>query len=261
MLSFIIPVKSRAVSQDWERFSKLFQRTLHSVLNQSNPNFEVIVVGHELPNITTYKDQIRFIPVHFEVPLLGEDWETNRHKKEEDKAKKIMVGYEQVTDACTHIMVVDADDGIHKDLAKFVQNNLESKAIGWYFTKGFYYREGSRFIFKNIKTFHALCGSCLIIKRAVFPKLIERRPWLYYHHETIEIEGIPLEPFPFEGAIYSMVNGENHFMSSGHAKHLINKPSSSKRLLVKSLRDKMKKYRPQLVGSQLKKSFNFYPIP
>src|SRR5690606_1555588 len=97
MLTFIIPVKSKKVSNSWGYFSKLFERTLKSICNQTSNKFRVVVVCHEKPDTDFEHPNLEFIHVDFEPPLLNPDTK-DKHDglKEEDKARKILAGLDYI---------------------------------------------------------------------------------------------------------------------------------------------------------------------
>ena len=261
MLTFVVPVKSAQLASDWPAFCTLFERTLRSICNQENQNYRVIVVCHELPNISYENDKVDYIEVPFAVPVLESgNWGKNRELKEGDKANKILVGYEEAVKYKTdYIMVVDADDCISNKISGFVDER-NGNVVGWYINKGYYYKEGAGYLFLNRKTFNNLCGSCIIIRADLFTQLIVDDPWLYYYHELKVLpNGNLLNPLPFIGALYSMANGENHFMSAEHAIKLIKKPKIDMSFF-KVQYNKIAKYRIRFITNKFKKNFGFYKI-
>ncbi|QDO94020.1 hypothetical protein FNB79_08500 [Formosa sediminum] len=157
-------------------------------------------------------------------------------------------------------MVVDADDLISNKIASFV-NKQKTNAPGWYINKGYYYKEGTNYLFLNKKTFNNLCGSCLIVRTDLFLKLIVNDPWLYYYHELMELPGnIKSQAIPFSGALYSMANGENHFMSSEHAIKLMTKQKISYKQNIINLYNKFLKYIVRPLTPNFKKNFGFYKV-
>ena len=262
MFTFIVPVKSAKLASDWPAFSRLFERTLKSICNQKSQNFRVIVACHELPEVQYQNEKVEYLQVSFPPPTLVEDdWDKNRELKEGDKANKILAAHEKaMTYNPDFIMVVDADDLISNRIVSFTESQKKDTP-GWYIKKGYYYREGAPYLFLNKKTFNNLCGSCIIIRPDLFPLLIIKEPWLYYYHELKEVgDGTELVPLPFAGALYSMANGENHFMSVQHAKKLINKPKIANGKFLLSLWHKFLKYRIRPLTGSFKKSFSFYQV-
>ena len=59
MLCFITALKSKAVASDWIRVCELFESTLRSAYNQTDPDFRIIVVCHERPDLKErYDDRV-----------------------------------------------------------------------------------------------------------------------------------------------------------------------------------------------------------
>lgn len=264
MLTFIVPVKSEKLAADWPAFCKLFERSLKSICNQINREFKVVVVCHEIPTITFESDKVTYIQVDFPPPVLVEnDWDKNRALKEGDKAKKIQKGMafaEQ--EKPDYVMVVDSDDCVSNRIVSFVADQ-DQNSPGWYVKKGYYYKEGAKYVFLNKHTFNNLCGSCIIIRPDLFHHLFRIEPWLYYFHERIELPDkskTQLTPLPFAAALYSMANGENHFMSVQHAKKLVTQPKLIGGQYFKTLFKKLAKYRIRFMTKSFRKSFNFYKV-
>lgn len=215
MLVFIVPLKSRKVSQSWEQVCNLFERSIKSICNQTSPDFRVIVVCNEKPEITFTHPHITYLEVDFP------------HHKESspivigdtDKGRKILAGLTYARQlAPSHTMFVDADDCVSKHLAEFV--NQHSNSNGWFINKGYKYREGSNFIFVRSNNFYHVSGTCNIIKYELneLPETPEyNRGCGYYkpyivHRRISSIlaqRGTPIEPLPFAGAVYIVENGEN----------------------------------------------------
>ena len=264
MLTFIVPVKSKKLAADWSAFCKLFERSLRSICNQKNRNFKVIVVCHEIPKIDFESDKVTYVQVDFKPPtLVKDDWDKNRALKEGDKAKKIQKGMEHARQSHPeYVMVVDSDDCVSNKIVSFVAEQNQN-APGWFVKKGYYYREGAPYVFLNKHTFNNLCGSCIIIRSDLFHYLFRTEPWLYYFHERTELPdeaNTQLTPLPFAAALYSMANGENHFMSVQHAKKLVKQPKVVTGAFFRTFFKKLAKYRIRFLTKNFKESFNFYHV-
>lgn len=260
MIAFLIPVKSKQLSSDWVSFSKLVERTLGSVCQQTNDEFRVIVVCHEMPETNFFHENLEFITVDFEPPKLieGEN-DLNNSLKEKDKALKVKAGIETAKKyAPNFYMVVDSDDCISNKIANYV-NGQVAKAGGWYMKKGYFYKEGGRFAYLNTESFNRFCGTSLIINADRIEKMFIENPLLSFNHK-IDPQSLGLVSFPFPAALYSMGNGENHAMSTERMDGLLKKSKKSFTTIVKSMISKAKKYRPQPLSSRFKKQFNFYKI-
>lgn len=74
---------------------------------------------------------------------------------------------------------------------------------------------GRRVLALNTKNFNTLCGSCIIIKPELMGGAFRTEPYLEFRHATIDYSVYgSLRPFPYPGAVYSMANGDNIFMSA-----------------------------------------------
>lgn len=215
MLCFIIPLKSARVSNSWELVSKLFERTIRSVCNQTTPDFRVIVVCHERPNIEFDHPNITYIEVDLPIPTWKDD--KDHASREQDKQKKIFMGLIHARQFNpTHVMLVDADDCVSRNLAAFVGSNPQCN--GWFFVRGYEHKDGSQSVLLRRKKFHLKCGTSFILKYdLIVPSEnttiddIDRK--FLYHQNLVEImarKGKPLEPLPFAGAVYVTENGANY---------------------------------------------------
>ena len=262
MLCFIVPVKSKVVSNDWGRFVKLVERTLKSLTNQDSLKYRVIVVCHELPEINYNHDKIEFVQVDFAPPELNPKGtrDENREKKEVDKSKKIKLGVEVAKKYNpNYLMVVDSDDLISNKIVSFVLAQDQSSP-GWYINKGYNYKEGAKYVFYKNRTFNHLCGSSIIVRADLMDDMFVTDPWLWYMHETMETSEGALKPIPFPAGVYSIANGENHFMSPGYAGVMIKRYVFNLRK-YRQLVEKLSKYRIRPLNNKFKKTFNFYQIP
>lgn len=264
MIAFLVPVKSKKLSSDWPKFSQLLERTLKSINGQKDRDFQIVVACHELPYNRYEHPQVHYVQVDFDPPVItGKDWEGDRQLKEGDKARKIVSAYEFASKefAIDYFMVVDSDDCIHNGISKYVNARTETNAPGWFINKGYFYQEGKKLAWKIRSNFNIRCGSCIIIRKDLFPQLIQKEPYLYYFHEKTELEdGLKLAPFPLAGTIYSMANGENHYMSSSKMIAMVNQTKFFTLAHIQSVISKVTRYRPRLIGSSFKRTYNFYSV-
>ena len=257
MLVFIIPVKSPAISQNWTLFSKLFERCIKSICSQTSSCFRVIVVCNEKPQTSFDSPCIDYVMVDFPPPesekvssLIG-----IQSPKEKDKAQKILAGLEYARKYdSTHTMVVDADDCVNRDLAKFVEQNPDGD--GWFIKKGYVYKEGKKYIYLNRQNFNHLCGTSIIVKSKWSQLLIDEGR--YYNHCADSLNnGIKLQPLPFAGAVYSVENQENYRMTAAAIKDL--KGDSYRRGIGELVR-KLAKYRLYFLTNSIRRQFGLYKI-
>ncbi|PSB01243.1 glycosyltransferase family A protein [Merismopedia glauca] len=265
MLVFIIPVKNKKISRSWDLLSKLFERCLKSLCNQTSPNFRVVVVCNEKPDTQFDHPHIHYVNVDFPPPISESDEPENStgyaygqsqkiNKQNADKARRIAKGLEYAERFNpSYFMVVDADDCVNRHLSEFVEQHQD--VDGWLLKKGYVYREGSKLLWLNRKTFNEVCGTSLIMKyswrNALFP-----RPD-FYNHLFKQIPGANVKQLPFVGAIYSIGNGENIYMGS-HTQTAIKKQVFQGGILV--FLQKALKYRLSWLTKSLINDFSLYTV-
>lgn len=265
MLVFIMPVKSKEITNSWDILSKLVERCVKSACNQTSPNFRVVVVCNEKPNILFQHPHIYYVEVDFPVPIY-KDSEPERlkgydyalHSKEivmknADKARKILRGIEFSHQfQPSHIMVVDCDDCVSKKLAEYVDRHQDGD--GWVFRKGYIYRENSKILYMNTKTFNQTTGTSVIIKYGLH-KLLFENPELYAHSFNV-LPGANIQPLPFVGAVYTIENGENILANKEITSQIINTNLMTD---IGSLIKKIFKYRLVFLRKSITDEFGLYP--
>ncbi|MEO1134802.1 MAG: glycosyltransferase family 2 protein, partial [Cyanobacteria bacterium J06639_1] len=141
MLCFVMALKSKAVSKNWKLVSELFENTLYSAYNQIDPDFRIIAVCHEIPELKRdYDDRVELLSVDFPPPDGSIRAETMK-----DKWKKISVGLIRAGELNPDfVMLMDADDLVSRRLSQYVNQHKDSN--GWIFDLGYKYQFGSQWI-------------------------------------------------------------------------------------------------------------------
>ena len=181
MLTFIISMRARALSKDWSHHTQLLEWTVDSILAQTDPRFEVVVVCHDVPDIPPHP-KVHMLPVAFPPPP---------RRNNDD-------------------MFVDADDLVSRRLSAFVAQH--PAANGWYFHDGFVHRYGERWL-RSHAPHHLICGTGVIART----RLLRSAPSEFcrgavantlanagidgYRPHLAE-QGTPIERLPFPGAVY-----------------------------------------------------------
>ena len=243
MLVFIVTVKSKTVSKDWDHFSRLVERTIQSICNQKDSNFKVFVACHEIPEISFVDDnRVTFLQVDFPPPVLDGSPRENNRKKNFDKTNKIKFAVEEAKkENVSYIMIVDGDDCVSNKISGYVNENCSESIPGWYAQKGYLYKEGSKYAYRNSKNFNRICGSCVIIKPELFNLMINKNG--LFKHQWTELNGYTLLPLPFPASIYSMLNGTNILMNKEGMRERRTKLNFFKRKNLAMLIRRIKKYR------------------
>ncbi len=217
MLTFIVPLKSQAVSSDWAKVSSNLARTLKSITNQTCNEYKVLVVCHEKPEISYSHPSVSYIQVEFPPPQkwIYTGMEADYRQLRVDKCRKVWLGIDRASLLKTsHIMIVDADDCISKEISGFVNENQNHP--GWFLKTGYEYQENKNRLFYKSKGFYKRCGTSDIIRfDLVYPQENEEKvtSGSYLGHavmrDIIAAKNEKLAALPFPGAIYITDNEEN----------------------------------------------------
>ena len=258
MLTFVIPLKSKKASNSWDHVSRLFERTLKSLCNQTLSDFRVVVVCHERPSIDFRHPNVEYLEVDFERP--GQ----SRKEKGLDKARKTFIGVIRAQELnASYIMPVDADDCVSSKLVEFIHQNPKSN--GWYIDKGYVHKEGSKFVYFRHYRFSQSCGTSRIIRSDLF-QLGDKSTNIYQvsgeilkdlvNHKSKQIgAGAKLERLPFPGAIYIIGNNENLYLTDFAAFH------GSKEGFNRSFFAKIKDLRNyRFLTRTIQGDFSLYPL-
>ena len=228
MFVFITPLKSRKVSNNWEKTCQLFERTLKSVCSQRSTHYSVLVVCHEKPNISFSSDKVQYLQVDFPPPDKkggsAQDW---YFRREIDKNRKLLMGLCHAKHLSpSYVMPVDADDCISDEIVGYSEKNPGSN--GWFLNQGYLYNQVTNRLVRKYRKFNLMCGTSHIINYDLIdlPDNPEYdRGYGYYRDHVIFLKhdhirrimqgkGKPLKPLPFPGAVYITENSENIYFSS-----------------------------------------------
>lgn len=228
MLAFVTSLRHPDNAGDYAEIERLLERTLRSVTQQSSDDYVVIVVGNRRPSFPL-PPRTRFVPVDFPPPAGENGPHAARDLFVRDKGSKIGVGLlEARRDAPDYVMIFDADDFVHRDLARWVSAQ-RPRQDGWFVDDGWMY-SGARGAGTPIRELHRTCGTCYIVPWHVYevpedlapdasqeeviaaygeilPNILgAHRNAVQWHRER----GREMRPLPFAGAVYHVDTGENH---------------------------------------------------
>ncbi len=224
MLLFLVPLKSSKMSNSWENTCQLLERTLKSLCAQTSPDFKVLVVCHEQPDLEFQHPAIEFLSVDFPAPKpINYEEEHPMREARRDKHRKILNGLlHSQQHQPSHVMLMDADDLVSNSLATFISQHKTEP--GWYISKGFEYLEGSGQLFPITERFYGKCGSSHIVRFDILEKIAQTtsledvHPRFLHHQDVqkfVEQQGFSLSPLPFPGAVYITNHGDNMWASQG----------------------------------------------
>lgn len=222
MIYFGIPLRSRHASKNWEQVTRVFNRTLHSVYRQTDPDFKIIVACHDIPEITFDIDN-RVIFLVADTPYPKDSYEMML-----DKGWKISMIAQKIREfGGGYAMMVDSDDLISNRIAGYVKAHPNEN--GFLSQYGYIYNEGFTYA-KRVLALHRICGSCAIVNYSVddLPPAMPENLWddtpkdkwiVRKSHriipDTLKQAGRPLSVMPFPTTMYLRNTGDNHSMLNG----------------------------------------------
>jgi len=206
MLTFIVSMRARALSKNWAHHTSLLERTVDAILAQTHPDFEVVIVCHDVPGIRQAgHPKVHMLPVDIPIPQRTND------DMCVDKVLKLSKGLEwAIPRRSDYVMFVDADDLVSRRLSEFVA--AHDGENGWYFHSGYVHTYGDAWV-RTHAPHHLICGTGAIVKTSLmrFEKSEFCRgevantlanAGIDYYLPHLEAQGAPIRPLPFPGAVY-----------------------------------------------------------
>jgi hypothetical protein len=215
-LVFGISLASRQVSSDWTRTSDLLGHTLRSLLAQSDSRFEVMVCGHEQPEIEEMNDsRVRFIVSDAKPPTDPRRYRTDKMRK------RRLIGAALRELGGGYFFPLDADDLVHRDFVKHVRetDNKRGYAIMSGYALDYSGRKLAPIPGVWASDYNRVCGSSALIyfHEDELPLDGENEEDLYfnlfqshaYWPVMAEEFGRRLDPLPFAAGVYVLNHSQN----------------------------------------------------
>jgi len=213
---FAISLASRAAATDWSRAVELIDRTLHSIIGQSDPRWTAIVCGHERPDLPGLDDpRVTFIASPQAPPTKRAGFRADKNFK-----RRIIAGHARGLGA-GYFFPLDADDLVHRDVVAHARRDDNRR--GYVATQGYAedFTAGRIAPIPGAWTlaFDRVCGSAIVLyfDREDLPRWPSQTDPTYFdlfsHHAywagTAEEYRGPLDPIPFPAGVYVLNTREN----------------------------------------------------
>jgi hypothetical protein len=180
MLGFIVPIREKSKSQDWNKSNELLKNTLQSLCNQEDPSFMVFVVYTDMPYFLK-NEKVFYIkyPYSFVPAKEITDYETvvkvqftdTMGQGIFDKGKRVLWGCQAaIRQGCQYVMSVDSDDLVSNKLSGFVAQNSSEK-YGWFVNKGYIWNITFPWLIKVPVNMNHLNGSTNIANINLLPEI------------------------------------------------------------------------------------------
>jgi hypothetical protein len=267
LLAFIIPLKPKSVSKNWEYDILLLERTLKSVCNQTNSNFIIYVICSDLPKVNFTHSKIYYIqypPLFlFNGKFEDEDYVNKYYNsdyaaKAMDKNKKLMYGSDiAIKSGVAYLMALDSDDLVNKYIVEYVDKYHLHDFPGWRIQKGFLFEEGNYYLTVS-NSIQKICGSTHILHKRLIsiPDFNRNNLWDYnifeshgYLYDRIrDYNNELLLDFPLRGVVYV-----------AHWFNTTNITSNLSKLTIRNILKKIIRFK--YLSKKVKKEFGIYKLP
>jgi hypothetical protein len=213
---FSIPLAAKRDEAGWEIACRLLRHTLGSILGQTDPEFEIVITGHDRPPIEELDDtRVSFLHAPFAPPRDQSAFLADKGRKRRHNARHIRArggGY---------IVFMDADDLVSRHLVKYIR--AFGHPHGYIFKRGYVldYQSGAIGPIPGARqgAFDQYCGSCAAIhfspqeigvtdavqRLSLYGQFRNHTKW----EEIAARIGRPLHPVPFPVAIYVLNTSQN----------------------------------------------------
>ncbi len=231
MIVFVSPVRHPATSNSYARVETLLKHTAASIANSTSDDWRYIPVLCQAPQDRLTHPNIDYHVVDFPPPDTNKGSGVPIEAVRRDKGTKTLTGIMKARDAgADYVMLADADDFIHRDLAAYCNDHKGEN--GWYVDKGLMYPDGGAII-ADLDDFNNHCGTSIILSMRLLepfldPTLTPTSPeeeifaksdqeflqFILGSHRPVvdyfEKRGTPLKPFPFRASVWLTDSGESH---------------------------------------------------
>lgn len=215
---FCVPVKGKAIANDWRQVQRNLGVTLHSLIDQTDGRWRAVVCCQDRPDLPV-DPRIEF----FAYPVPAEP-------NTMDKRGKIRAIYRHHAERQGwdgYAFVLDADDVLHPRLVEhFLTDRSRS---GYILTRGYVYDVGADLLAVSqprsvqrplAKPFFRMCGSCSAIRFDLregpgFLEMLKSRGWHRHQKSLLKAFGVMLEDVPFPAALYVVNHGDNFLLLQG----------------------------------------------
>ena len=221
--TFGIALVPRALARDWALVETLLDLTLRSIRAQTDPDFRVIIAGHDRPR-TVLDDDPR-------LGFLQADWPVQETGPNNDDSgrKKHALNDHVLAQGGGLFMLVDADDWVDRETVAAARASIGPDQVGGLIQAGvildFQSQRAAPLPHPGIfpGEFHRVCGtSTVAVLRPEAADPVRRDPFstLRSHHRWLDVaqaHGVRLAHLPVS-ASYLINTSENH--SDLHGPHL-----------------------------------------
>jgi hypothetical protein len=231
---FAVSLKPRSACADWEQAQANLRRTIRSALQGAAGNTIVVVACHDVPELDQQNGgAVRICPVSFPEPVDVSEGGRDKARKRRHIGAWLRGA---LLDDELHVMFLDADDLVHKDLVPYV---LDHGHDSYLVDRGYVVDVASGLVRHRRTGFHLTCGSSFICRfaRDELPSSWEDDASFYGqfgaspeqrgHQEYGQVaagHGRAPVTVPFQAVAYLVNHGESMWAAKGRGKRRVAGP-------------------------------------
>ena len=231
---FAVSLKPRSACTDWEQAQANLRRTIRSALHGAAGNAIVVVACHDVPELAEQDGgAVRICPVPFPEPVDVSEGGRDKARKRRHIGAWLR---EAMVDDELHVMFLDADDLVHKDLVPHV---LDHGHGSYLVDRGYIVDVASGLVRHRLEGFHLTCGSSFVCRfsRDELPSSWEDDASFYGqfgaspqqrgHQEYGQVaadHGRAPVTVPFQAVAYLVNHGESMWAAKGRGRRSVAGP-------------------------------------
>lgn len=203
-------MRSPEMSKDWSRACRLTNRTLASIRNQLNPNWQCVLSCNRAPEGMAHDERITVIEHPHPIPK-------DRWGIMLDKGEKKRLALEWLKEnPSRYAMLVDDDDLVHREMTAFIAAHATEC---WLIRQGYAWYEGRWPFLVTEDHFDQKCGTCYVLRidgRYALNGDCSNHMLMSDHSKIRGLTGAA--SIPFRSAIQCRATGENVMLSKSPLK-------------------------------------------
>ncbi|GAB4065421.1 hypothetical protein KHC28_02900 [Ancylobacter sonchi] len=218
---FGISLKGKTTPEKWAIVQKNLVATVACLRKQTDPNYLIVVAGHDKPNLGKFAERVCWLEAEWERPT-----DPSQYSNDKQKKRRLLLSQLRKTNIDNfYFFTLDADDYLDRDICSYIRTH--NNKTGYYIDKGYIYDVSNGSLGTlSLETapFYRLCGSCAAfwMTRADLPESYMDKTTIWHKlldhthfPEAMEELGRPIEPLPFFGGLYFLNHGASNVQEKG----------------------------------------------
>jgi hypothetical protein len=222
LLAFVVPVRPLVRFAAADVAMTLLSATIHSVLGQTDDRWRLLLITSDQLMLDVEDDRILTRVADGALPQSA----ANAAEGYGDMHRKRLFGTQLAKSiGASHVMFLDADDLIHRDLVAYV--HARDRQASYLTDMGWEVLGNHQRAFLRKSNFAARCGTCAVVSRNLLESTsFQGKPpdvsLPYYHHNYVgTLANAKADYFPFPAALYRTEHAANITMGMKDAQGMM----------------------------------------